>query len=521
MLVFVTAVFLPDKIISWLCGTRIHIEWLFFFGVAAFGLLLSFTNRFVFWIFMVVIFVMQMIQLHFVVFFGEAINAENLMNIGRESKDIFDPSYLKQTWFVSPLLIGLFGLTVYLFYRLRLVKIRLVWLILFYLAAHKPYRAFTGSKGIWYFQPGITRPSLKNSISTFSYFLFQYYPKGYKNISIEYLPYSVKQHETPTENILLVFGESLYSEHMPMYGYHRNTFPLMGERMAADRNIKQAQAVSGGIATATSTLLFFNTVREPANAEEIKRQTANLFRLAKQSGFKTFYFSNQESRLTMGLGAKYIDELVANDTNPVLFARLKDEGLVELMNETDLSEGKNFIVLHMRSPHLPYENRYKGRELEFEKFVPAAKSKNRLEYSINTYDNALLYTDFVIDKMINTFKTKSKGRKNSIFITADHGQLFNYQGHWGHNSLLIEQGKVPFFTDTPLVENLPAAVSHYQIGKLIAADLGFEIINPNEKENSFYLHGNNIDFPYDFIKYNIAPSGEIKEQYKKNTQDIK
>ncbi len=520
VLSFLAAVFIPDFVIAKFCKIPIHIEWLFFFGILGFSLLLSYTNRIVFLAFLTVIFIMQVIQLHFVVYFGEAINAENIMNIVREYNDIFDLAYLKQVWFVLPLLLICYALPIWIFLQKKLCKIRMIWIILFYLAAHKPYRAYTESKGIWYFQPSITRPTLKNSISTFSYFFFQYYPKGYSRTNIEYQPYSVKKKISQTENILLVFGESLYANHLPMYGYGRNTFPKMKRRMADNLNYKKSLAVSSGIATATSTLLFFNVIREPANIGEIKSQTANLFKLAKEAGFNTYYFSNQESRLTMGIGTKYIDEIVANDTNPVLFARYKDEGLIELLKEVDFSKGKNFIVLHMRSPHLPYENRYKGREEEFEKFKPAAESRDRYEYSVNTYDNALLYTDYVIDKMIETFKLKAYESKNSIYVTADHGQLFNYQGLWGHNNLLIEQGKVPLFVEKNTKNILPPVISHYQIGKLIAEDLGFVIENPNEENNSYYLHGNNIDFPYDFIKYEINPEGKISELFKENTGNI-
>ena len=203
---FITLVFLPDIVFKLFVNLPIHIDITFLAGSICFGFLLSFTNGFVYFCFMAVVFAMQAVQLNYMAFFGEAISPENILNIVREARDVFDPAYLKQTWFVLPLLVALFWVNIRLFCRLKMFKIKWIWILLFYLAAHKPYRAYTGSKGIWYFQPSISRPSLKNSISTFSYFFFQYWPKGYKNVELTYAPYEIKSRQSETQNILLIWG---------------------------------------------------------------------------------------------------------------------------------------------------------------------------------------------------------------------------------------------------------------------------------------------------------------------------
>lgn len=519
MLGFAVFVFVPDLIIKLCCHLPIQIEFLFFWGVLLFGFLLSLTNKIIFLLITILVLIMQLIQLNFMAYFGNPIEPANIMNIFRESKDIFDPAYLKHTWFVTPTLLILYTALVYAFGHLKPIKVPFIWLIILYMAAHKPYRAYTQTKGIWYFQPAIVRPSLKNSISTFSYFVFQYWPQGYQNMEVEYLPYQVKKIDSKVQNILLIWGESLYAEHLPMFGYERNTFPKMSALINTDR-WQTSLGLSGGIATATSTLMFFNTAREPANAAVLKEHTANLFKAAKQNGFHTYYLSNQESRLTMGLDTANIDELITNDLNPLYFAKHKDEGLTELLQKIGLKGQKNFVVLHMRSPHLPYVNRYKGREAEFEKFKPAADAKDRLTYEVNTYDNALLYTDTVIYDMVKSFENLAKNTNYSIFITADHGQLFDYDNMWGHNNLIIEQAKVPTFIKSSNVDNLPYALSHYELGKMILQDIGYILSNPNEQPNIYYLHGNNVDFPYDFIEYRIDDR-QITELCKGNTADLK
>lgn len=516
------ALLAPDMVMNYAANAHIVQEPLFIFYLGGFMLLLSFCqNKFVYAV-IGIFALMQTVQLNFTAYFGQPITAGEIMNIIHEKRDVFDAAYLRQTWFVTPMIILFYGMIVFIFYTgsRESVKIRWMFLVVLYLMAHKPYRAWSETKGIWYFQPGPTRPTLKNSINTFSYFFFQYLRKDNHTSEVDYQPYHMKMQSGKNDNVLLIFGESLYSPHMPMFGYERNTFPKLSERLKQSPEAAYATAIAPGISTATSVALFFNSVREPGNIREINGHAANLFRIAKQNGFETYYYSNQESRLIMDIGAKYIDHIANNDSEPLLFGKYHDEGLVELLQQIDFSQGKKFVVLHMRSPHLPYEKHYKSRKGEFEKFVPAETSKDRLEYTLNTYDNALLYTDFVIDKMLETFNQANAGRKATAFLTADHGQLFDFQRLWGHNHLISEQGKVPAVIFGQDAGKLPPVISSYQFSKKILEALGGRLINANE-DNRHYLHGNNIYYPYDFLEYKISPNGKIIEEKPQNTNHLK
>lgn len=521
-LVATLATFAPDVIMNLMTNSHIILEPLFVFYIFGFMFLLSFCQNILVYSFIILWMLMQTVQLNFMAFFGHPITASEIMNIVYEHRDIFDTAYLKQTWFVMPTIVLFYGMMAFVFYigSKESVKVRWMFLAVLYLAAHKPYRAFTETKGIWYFQPGPTRASFKNSINTFSYFFFQYLWKSNQSSEVAWQPYRSQNIASDTQNILVIFGESLYSEHMPMFGYARNTFPLLTQRIAKDKNIAVATAIAPGISTATSTALFFNSIREPGNIKEIRNMTGNLFKAAKENGFETYYFSNQESRLIMNIGEKYIDHIANNDSEPLFFSQYRDEGLAKMLEKIDFQQGKKFVVLHMRSPHLPYEKHYHGKEDKFQKFVPDTPDVDRLTYTSNSYDNALLYTDYVINEMIDNFEQGSKGKKHTVFLTADHGQLFDYDGMWGHNNLVIEQGKVPALVIGNTKLKLPQYISSYQFSKLILQQLGTDLINPNEKGNTYFLHGNNIYFPYDYRKYQILKKGSIKDYPIANTKDI-
>lgn len=117
---FTSAIFIPDLILKIFYNVHITFEGLFFLGIVAFSLFISFTNKIVFLSFAIIIFTMQMIQLNYIAFFGTPIEPMVLLNIFREKKDTFDLTYLKQTWLVVFPTILLFGLSVYIFLKKKI-----------------------------------------------------------------------------------------------------------------------------------------------------------------------------------------------------------------------------------------------------------------------------------------------------------------------------------------------------------------------------------------------------------------
>ena len=79
---------------------------------------------------------------------------------------------------------------------------------------------------------------------------------------------------------------------------------------------------------------------------------------------------------------------------------------------------------------------YQGQK----KTDPTQVSKEKL---INTYDNSILYTDYIITSAIEQLKDK-----NAIVIySSDHGELMGEYGKFGHGHEKIEE----FQQDVPLI----------------------------------------------------------------------
>ena len=221
--------FLPDFIIKFFVQTHVVFEPLYALEFFGFLILLSFCGRTMIVGVTVLFGLMELINLCYMAYFGQSISASELNNIILEHKDTFDLAYLRQTWFV-PLTIFLFygtGLFVFWEASQKSVRFRFMFVAVLYLMAHKPLHALRETKGIWYFQPGPTRSSINNSINVFSYYFFQYLPKGMQTSEISYQPYEVVLNEPKVDNVLVIFGESLAASHMPFYDYKRATFPQL------------------------------------------------------------------------------------------------------------------------------------------------------------------------------------------------------------------------------------------------------------------------------------------------------
>ena len=90
---------------------------------------------------------------------------------------------------------------------------------------------------------------------------------------------------------------------------------------------------------------------------------------------------------------------------------------------------------------------------EFEKYKPASRgddynfsSPGIRERLLNSYDNSVLYTDYVLDKIIRTID--SQEREASVTFFSDHGEnlLDDENNRFGHG------GVIPtlFVTDVPI-----------------------------------------------------------------------
>lgn len=227
--------------------------------------------------------------------------------------------------------------------------------------------------------------------------------------------------------VIFVLGESLRSDHLQINGYERNTTP----NMARD----------------TAIISFPNIYTEPyythtsvphilTRADSIYPERAyneqSFITLFKQAGYRTSWIANQESVDTYVYFMNECDTLIYANRGQSLykFDKWLDEDLLSFYkNELQQKDAKKLILLHTIGSHWWYNARFPD---SFEEFKPVIKSRVvsscTKEEMINSYDNTVLYTDYIVSQIINELK----GAKAILFFLSDHGEALGEDGYYLH-----------------------------------------------------------------------------------------
>ena len=305
-----------------------------------------------------------------------------------------------------------------------------------------------------------------------------------------YKPYIVKKTDSGKPIVIMIMGESMNERYMHLFGWQDKNTPLL-DTLKNDPHFIYKKAISCSVRTICSVTTFFYNKREPDNISLITKNYTNIMKLADENGYNTYWLSMQSDV-----------SLISNIFNFAKhrkfvwqFKRQYDNELINELKKIPFNK-KTFVVLHLKADHSPY---LKYVPEKFYKFTPK-------DSKIWAYDNAILYTDYVIYNVIDYMK---KHHKNFvIYFTSDHGEMMGYPwegGRRGHSQLVWGDTYVPFlyYSDT-YEKNLTKPIyNHYQISKMLTRDLGYKIVNANEN-GSYFVNGVNIDGSAGWIEYNLT-----------------
>lgn len=346
------------------------------------------------------------------------------------------------------------------------------------------------------FENNLHHTIVRNTLNCFAFFMVDSVVSLFdKKTSKQYKPYLIEKNSLVGKyNVVLVIGESMTYKHMGLYGYYRNTTPYLNS-MKDSEYFKYYKGVSRGFSTRVGVPLILNAVYEPDNAKQLLSLQTNLFKMANNNGYKSFYWSNQKS----GVLASLIDMRDLTQFYDVSSLELpnisNDFRLIEMLAKQDKILKKNpfFVVLHQRNSHFSYDENYPNNY----KIYPI--KKNGKQDLINSYDNSIHFQDEFFKRLVKQVSLASS-KPTLIFYTSDHGELFGQSGLWGHGTPVLETAKVPIlmFATNGAEDFLHSiddtcVMSNYDLGKIIAQSLGWNIINSNESDDIYA----NIYLPQD------------------------
>ena len=246
----------------------------------------------------------------------------------------------------------------------------------------------------------------------------------------------VEEHENGQEQkelVILVVGEAVRADHLSLNGYHRETNPLL-ER---EDIINFSEMYSCGTSTAYSVPCMFSNLDRKEYSPRKGRNRENILDVLSHTEFiNILWRDNNSDSKGVALRVPY-EDFSTPVNNPVCMdGECRDEGmLVGLDAYVDQHPGKDIlIVLHQMGNHGPaYYKRYPE---EFEKFRPICKT-NQLEECtreeiINGYDNALLYSDYFLSKVITFLKGYETSHNTAMLYFSDHGESLGENGLYLH-----------------------------------------------------------------------------------------
>lgn len=232
--------------------------------------------------------------------------------------------------------------------------------------------------------------------------------------------------------VVFVVGETARRDRFSLNGYHKLTNPLLKKENVVSFN----NMTSCGTSTAISVPCIFSNMQRSGFSAEKAATTENLLDiLTHTKKINVLWRDNNSNSKGVADRVSYEDYKYA-PTNTVCDVECRDMGMLVGLQDyiNKHPTGDIFIVLHQMGNHGPaYYKRYPA---EFEKFKPVCKT-NELEKCSNeeinnAYDNAILYTDYFLSKVIELLKENSHNFGTSMFYVSDHGESLGENGVYLH-----------------------------------------------------------------------------------------
>lgn len=262
-----------------------------------------------------------------------------------------------------------------------------------------------------------------------------------------------KKESTPKKKLVVfVVGETARAKNFSLGGYEKPTNPLLAQR---DDVVYLPNMSSCGTATAISLPCMFSKFERSAWSSE-KEQYENLVDVLMKTGVRVIWRDNNSGR----------DKNIAKRVSDVVHykgAEFDEVLLSDFQENVDKVYEDTFIVLHQEGSHGPtYFQRYPEA---FKKFTPTCDTQDlekcTQEEIRNTYDNTILYTDYVINEAIKLLKANEEKYETALIYASDHGESLGENGIYLHGLPYMiapsEQKHIPalfYFSDTSKEKSL-------------------------------------------------------------------
>ena len=265
--------------------------------------------------------------------------------------------------------------------------------------------------------------------------------ENYREVSRDFKFDARSEHSaTAPEVYVMVVGETARAHNFSLYGYPRNTNPLLSKTPGI-------KAFPNVTTQSNTTHKSVPMLLSAASAEDFERlfHEKGILAAFKEAGFHTVFISNQlPNHSFIDFLGEQADEYYFLKKEDASQGNHYDEDLLQKLDEilplADASSSahyhyryrKLFVVLHSYGSHFNYQERYPR---SFAYFKPDSKSEAKPENRrdlLNAYDNTIRYTDYILHGIVERLQkwegvqTKTDGvydqPTSAMLYTSDHGE---------------------------------------------------------------------------------------------------
>ncbi len=275
---------------------------------------------------------------------------------------------------------------------------------------------------------------------------------------------------------VLIIGESARRENFSLYGYARQTNPRL-EKDSVIALIAESAA--------TYTTAGVKAILDHKPSKKLYEILPNyLNRTGVDVAWRTTNWGEPPVHIANYKTGKDLQKLYPESNSKydgILLEGLKDE----IRNS---NKDKMLVILHTSTSHGPtYNLKYPS---EFEVFTPVCNtvemSKANPKELMNAYDNTIVYTDWLVDSVINILRDIPERRSCMIFV-SDHGESLGEGNLYMHGVPMSiapkVQTEIPFIvwtSDDSLKVDSSKEASQYHVFHSILKflDVNSPVYNP-------------------------------------------
>ena len=232
---------------------------------------------------------------------------------------------------------------------------------------------------------------------------------------------------------VIVVGETARADHFSLNGYARPTNPELAK---VAELVNYPQAYSCGTDTAQSVPCMFSGLGRARFSNAAASSKENLLDILQRTGLDVVWRENQSG--CKGVCERVPTEVLTGVNKPEFSAHDEnhDEILIDgLEQRIGALERDTVIVMHMMGSHGPAY--WKRVPTSFEVFKPVCQASqfSRCENAaiVNAYDNTIVYTDFVLSRLIETLKAvDQRGVDTAMMYMSDHGESLGEKNMFLH-----------------------------------------------------------------------------------------